>query len=134
MYLGDVSELHDREAGYPLEVPMVQGGDRMTEVQRCRADQQVFEGDLDALSFLLSFDASRKSRDVKRHRMHWHVAGQPLDELQSPFLPRRRFRPIGTMNQFGDCDDRHTDFGYRPGSPGRSRGSAGQFGLYVRRR
>jgi len=31
----------------------------MTEVQHCRADQQVFEGDLDALPFLLSFDASR---------------------------------------------------------------------------
>jgi hypothetical protein len=83
----------------------------MTEVQRRRADQQVFEGDLETLPFLLSFDASRKSRNVKRHRVHWHVAGQPLDELQSPLLPHRRVRPIGTMNQFGDCHDRHTDFG-----------------------
>ena len=75
MWLGDASELHDREARYPLEVPTVQGGDRMTEVQRRCAYQQVFERDLDSLPFLLSFDASRKSRDVKRHRMHWHVAG-----------------------------------------------------------
>ena len=71
-------------------------------MQRRCAYQEVFERKLDAFRFLLAFDASRESCDVKRHRVDRNVARQPLDELKPPFLPGWRLCAIGPVHKFGD--------------------------------
>jgi hypothetical protein len=51
-------ELYDRQGGDLPEVTNVERGDGVIQMQRRPADQQVFERNLDALGFLLAFDAS----------------------------------------------------------------------------
>jgi hypothetical protein len=50
------SELDHGEAGDSLEIVEVQRRNFVAEMQRCRADQQIFERKLDTHRFLLAFD------------------------------------------------------------------------------
>ena len=104
------SHLDYGEAGDFLEIAEVQRRNLVTEMQSCRADQQVLERELDTYGLLLTFDAPGQPRDVERHWMHGHVARQPLDELQPSFLLRLGFGAISSVHQFGDGYYRYADF------------------------
>ena len=52
-------ELHDRQARYSLEVADVQRGNVVAEMQRCDADQQIFERDHQPDPFRLGVNLRR---------------------------------------------------------------------------
>src|ERR1700686_476348 len=94
-------ELYDRQGGDLPEVTNVERGDGVIQMQRRRADQQVFERNLDALGFLLAFDASGQPCDGQRPRMYGPIPAQPLDERQPPLLLLWRSGAIRPVDQFG---------------------------------
>lgn len=90
----------------------IQGHDRIPEMQRGHADDQILEGKLNTLGLLLAFDAPHQPRNIERHRMHGHILAQPLDELQTPLLLSLRLGAKGPMHEFGDRHHREADLGF----------------------
>lgn len=104
------SKMGNTKAGNSLEISEIQRRHFKPEMQCCCADQQVFKRKLNALRFLLAFDATGQPCDVECHRVYRHVAGQLLDEIQSPLLQCLCFGAIGSVHQLCDRNYRQTDF------------------------
>jgi hypothetical protein len=91
-------ELYHRQAGDHLEVSNVERDQVVAQVQCCRADQQVFEGDVDSMSRLFALDATSKLRDFHGHWKHHHVAA----EFFAKGLPLLAIRcALGPVNTVG---------------------------------
>jgi hypothetical protein len=67
-FVVDRSELDYGKARDSLEIPEVQRRDFVAEMQRCRADQQILERQLDTNRFLLAFDTPGQPRNGERDR------------------------------------------------------------------
>lgn len=63
-------EFHNSKIRNSLEVTEVQRRNRVVEMARGSADEQIAKRELDSLRFLLPFDAAGESGDVKGRRIH----------------------------------------------------------------
>ena len=109
---GAASSLDNAESGNVFEVADIAGSDTEAELQGSGGDQQILEGDAHSLLGLLAFDAAGKLGRLDRHRMHWHVADEFVNE-SLPALPSLlQLGSLDTVCQLHDGHHRKADLGF----------------------
>jgi hypothetical protein len=80
-------------------------------MQRCGADQQVFERDTDPASCLFTLNPASELGDFERHRMHDHGKANLLHKGASALTIRIALGTIDPMSQLDNCHRRKARFG-----------------------
>jgi hypothetical protein len=85
-------------------MPDIVGQDRITKLQRGRADQQVAERNPLATCLHATVESSRAKRDGDGNWLHRHFFQQLIEEALASVTACSRVRPFDSMCQF---DNRH---------------------------
>jgi len=103
---------NDRKAGDSLEVCNVECCDTIADMQCRRANEQVLEGNRDAMRGLFTLDATGKLGNLDAHRMDHKVASEFFYECSSPVTLGIASRSVNAVRQLNNSYNRESTINF----------------------
>lgn len=106
-------QLHDRQAGYALEVAEIGRAYVVAEFEGGHADEQIGKSNSHSSRLILAIDFSRAEGQGHGDRMNGHCRLQLFDELLPLCFSLGRIRPGRSVGQFDQGNHADGDFCFR---------------------